>query len=396
MSTMRIAWIVPGFEGGAHESGIPALSSLARAVGSEHDLRVLAVRYPPRSEQYSVAGIHVQSFGYMEPAGLNGTIRRVASARRWFRVLETLAAMHRHAPFAVVHGFWATEAGMLAAIAGRVLGVPALVSCCGGELASVEPAQYGNQLRRLERLQIALTLHLATGIGVGSVDLRRRLNRRFPWLADHTMLLPLGYDPAIFAPPLPSVPRRHGRITCVASWSPVKGHELLLDAVRLLVQRGLPAHLVLVGERTNSSAALAAVAQRGLHDHVSLVGPVPQSQVAALLAMTQVAAITSWHEAQCLAVVEALACGVPVVSTPVGIARELLHDAALGTCLAERSPVALANALSAWLQQAPDTDIAAHQARRQAIAHLTLPRVAERFLTVYQDLSSVRLRTLPL
>ncbi len=388
MSEFRIAWVVPGFEGAAAEPGIPALSGLARTLGRNHALRVLAVRYPPRSERYRLGGVHVQSFGHATPPHAQILARRAASVGRWTQVVKALAALHRRSPFAVIHGFWATESGMLAAVAGRLLGVPVLVSCCGGELASVCPAAYGSRLHRRERAQVALTLHLATRIGVGSADLGRRLRQRYPWLAGRIDVLPLGYDPAIFAPPRPSAQQREGRIICVASWSPVKGHDLLLDAMRLLMQRGVVAHLVLVGERTDDAAARAAVARRGLDGRVSLVGAVPQGRVAALLATAHVAAIASWHEAECLAVVEALACGVPVVSTPVGIARELLRDPLLGSCLAERSPLALADALCAWLQSASVGDGRTQAARRQAVAHLALPHVAERFLDTYQMLAN--------
>lgn len=378
---MRIAWIVPGFQGDVDEPGIPALQGLARAINAEHDLRVFTVRYPPRAERYCVDGIPVRSFGHAQ-VDQDPLRRRLASARRWARVLAAVATAHRRAPFAVLHGFWATESGMLAAVAGRLLGIPALVSCCGGELAAVRPAAYGSGLRRPERLQVALALHLASHIGLGSADLRLRLLRHYPWLAGRADVLPLGYDPAIFAPPAEPAPIVPGRIVCVASWSPVKGHALLLDALRLLVARAPHAHLILVGERTGGAAAREAVAERGLAAHVRHVGAVSQQEVAALLGQAAVATISSWHEAQCLAVVEALARGVPVVATPVGIARELLNDPILGTCIPARSPLLLAYALHHYLHAAPDP--AARMARRQAAAHLALPRVAERILALYR------------
>jgi glycosyltransferase involved in cell wall biosynthesis len=211
---------------------------------------------------------------------------------------------------------------------------------------------------------------------------------RYPWLATRTELLPLGYDPVVFSVPPQATQPVQGRIICVASWSPVKGHDLLLDALSLLVQRGRPLHLLLVGERTDGPEARAAVAQRGLEARVLPQGALPQPEVAALLRTAQVAVITSWHEAQCLAVVEALACGTPVISTPVGIARELLRDPVRGTCVPTRSPTALADALETYLCRVPPGNAHARQARQQAVAHLALPRVAERFLDIYRELSA--------
>jgi glycosyltransferase involved in cell wall biosynthesis len=169
----------------------------------------------------------------------------------------------------------------------------------------------------------------------------------------------------------------------------VKGHELLLDAFGLLVARGTRAHLVLAGERTDGPEAKVAVQKRGLVSRVQLLGSVSQRELATVLRSAELATITSWHEAECLAVVEALACGLPVVSTRVGIAPELLVEPMLGHCLSTRSPVALANALQAQLESNNLHAPGAVQARCGAVAHLEVQRVAERFLGRYRALAEL-------
>jgi glycosyltransferase involved in cell wall biosynthesis len=392
VSGVRIAWVVPGFASEHDERCLPALTALAQAVATAHELRVFAVRYPTCAARYAIGGVAVQSFGRADEANAAPMARQATSAARWARVLRAIARDHRRAPFSVIHGFWATESGMLAALAGRRLGVPALVSGAGGELAAVGSAGYGSRLHVLERAQVALTLHLATRIGVGSEDYRRRLLADYPWLRARTRMLPLGYDPAVFALPPDHVRAVPGRIVCVASWSPVKGHSLLLQAMRLVAARDERAHLVLVGERTDGPEAMAAIAAHGLARRVQTLGAVTQRDVAGMLATAQAATITSWHEAQGLAIVEALACGAPVVATPVGIARELLRDPALGACVPGRSPAALADALLAQLRLGEQHDPAARARRRCAVSHLALPAVAARFLDAYQRLPGFAVR----
>ncbi|MGH2390695.1 MAG: glycosyltransferase family 4 protein, partial [Chloroflexota bacterium] len=312
---MRIGWIVPGYQGREDEPGIPALTGLARELARDHDLRVYAVRFPLRNQEYSVDGVSVIGFG-TAPAMGNRFQWRAGSVVRWTRVLRALHVAHRRAPFAVLHGFWATEAGMLAAVGGRLLGVPVAVSVCGGEFASVRSVGYGNQLNRFERAQVALSLHLADRIGVGSDDTRSRLIARYPLLEARIVNLPLGFDPMLFTPAPATAPP--GTLVCVASWSAVKGHALLLDAMRLLRAWGSPVRLTLIGERTDSAEARRAVAERGLEDWVDLLGYQSQARVAEVLGRARVSAMASWHEAQCLAIVESLARGIPVVATPVG------------------------------------------------------------------------------
>lgn len=386
---MRIGWVVPGYQGREDEPGIPALTGLAHELARRHDLHVYAARFPLRHEEYAVDGVPVTSFG-IPPIG-NRFQSRARSAARWAGVLHALQLAHRRAPFAVLHGFWATEAGMLAAMAGRLLGVPVVVSVCGGELASVRSAGYGNQLSRAERAQVSLSLHLADRIGVGSDDARSRLVARYPWLDSRITALPLGFDPSLFAPshaaPLP------GRLICVASWSAVKGHVLLLDAVRLLRERGSQVSLTLIGERTDGAAARHAIADRGLEEWVEVLGYQSQAEVAAAVSNARLSVITSWHEAQCLAVVESLARGVPVVSTPVGIARPLLRDPRLGAVVANRSPLRLAAALLQILEATAEESTSARLARAEAVAHLATPRLAPRFEAVYRGMARKKTST---
>ena len=380
---MRIGWIVPGYQGSGHEPGIPSLTLLAQELARENDLHVFAVRFPTRRLTYAVDGVPVTAFG-TGPVQGNRFQWRAASVARWARVLRALQLEHRRAPFAVLHGFWATESGMLACAAGRLLGIPVVVSVCGGELASVHTVGYGNRRNRLERTQIALTLHLAQVIGVGSEDARLRLAARYPWLSGKVASLPLGFDPALFGPATGAPSAQ--RIVSVASWSPVKGHALLLDAVRLVRDWGIPVRLLLVGERTDGFEARQAVAARTLEDCVDLLGYQPQARMAEVIGGARVSVIASWHEAQCLAVVESLARGVPVVSTPVGIARTLLTDPRLGLIVPNRTPVRMAEALRRILESA-DNNMAADRAlRAQSVADLAGPSVAARFQLCYARL----------
>src|SRR5579859_7662497 len=112
--SMRIAWVVPGFQGRDDEPGIPALTSLAQALAEAHDLQVFTVRFPPRAERYRRGRIPVQSFGREGEGRL--VRKRLSSLWRWARVLRAIAAAHRQAPFTIIHGYWATESGMLAVL----------------------------------------------------------------------------------------------------------------------------------------------------------------------------------------------------------------------------------------------------------------------------------------
>ncbi len=147
-----------------------------------------------------------------------------------------------------------------------------------------------------------------------------------------------------------------------------------------------PAQLLLVGERTNSDEARKVIAERNLDHCVEALGYQPQTCVAKVISEARVSVIASWHEAQCLAVVESLACGVPVVSTPVGIARTLLKDARCGSIVPNRTARRLAEALRNMLAATERETISDRVARARSVADLAAAPVAARFQICYERL----------
>jgi teichuronic acid biosynthesis glycosyltransferase TuaC len=138
---------------------------------------------------------------------------------------------------------------------------------------------------------------------------------------------------------------------------PRKGHDVVIEAVA-----ALPGVQLIVAGAGPDQAALAASATRfGVANRVRFAGAVPHGELPGLLGAADVMALASSSEGLANAWVEALACGVPVVTTDVGGARELLTDPRAGR-LVDRTPAAFAAAIGALLAGPP----APHDARRLA------------------------------
>src|SRR6185312_9234488 len=103
--------------------------------------------------------------------------RGLATAGLWQRTIAAIRAEHRRQRFDVLHAFWATESGLLAALAGRLLRVPTLVSLAGGELVALRDIDYGDQRVAWERLKVRLALRLASAVSAGSTYLQRIAER---------------------------------------------------------------------------------------------------------------------------------------------------------------------------------------------------------------------------
>ena len=138
-------------------------------------------------------------------------------------------------------------------------------------------------------------------------------------------------------------------VVSVGALIPVKGHDLLIDAVARLPE----ASLWIAGEGPERPRLAARIARLGLGDRVRLLGAVPHNAIPALLAAADVMALASASEGLANAWLEALASGTPIVIPDVGGARQVLKSDDAGRIVA-RTPGAFAEAIAALLAHPPE------------------------------------------
>jgi glycosyltransferase involved in cell wall biosynthesis len=163
-----------------------------------------------------------------------------------------------------------------------------------------------------------------------------------------------GVDPA----PLTEPSAAGARLLCVAAITPVKGHDVLVEALALIADARFTC--VLVGSPTRDPAfaerVRAAVVGAGLTDRVTFAGPRTGAALAAAYASADLVVLASRAETFGMVVTESLARGVPVLVTAVGGVREALGATGAGEVpgllVPADDPVALAGALRRWLGDA--------------------------------------------
>jgi glycosyltransferase involved in cell wall biosynthesis len=141
-------------------------------------------------------------------------------------------------------------------------------------------------------------------------------------------------------------------VLAVGALEPRKNFALLLRAIARLRQRR-PLRLIVLGEGPERARLEALAYELGVDDAVAMPGFV--SNVPAYLASAAALALSSTWEGFGCVIVEALACGCPVVATdcPYG-PRAILADGRYGKLVEPGNDVALAVALDATLAQEPD------------------------------------------
>jgi glycosyltransferase involved in cell wall biosynthesis len=169
-------------------------------------------------------------------------------------------------------------------------------------------------------------------------------------------VIPNGVDTKRFAPSLVRVsdgtiaPAGAPVVGTVGRLDPAKDHITLLRAFRA-VRAAIPsAHLVIVGDGACRGALEAFIGEHGLAGSVHLLGE--RSDIPALLAQLDVFVLSSVNEGLPLALLEAMACAIPVVTTDVGTAGVVVRSANAGVVVPPKDVDGIARAIVSVLDDA--------------------------------------------
>jgi D-inositol-3-phosphate glycosyltransferase len=206
--------------------------------------------------------------------------------------------------------------------------------------------------------------------------------------------IPKGVDATLFTPEGPN--RRQtlgleGRrvVLAVGRLVPIKNTRLLLDATAIARHTEPALHLLIVGEGTEAAMLRAHVGDLGIADAVTFAGYVPHHETPAFYRAADVFALTSDFDNSPNAVLEAMACGLPVVATDAGGARDFV-DAAGGELVPPRDATAIARAILGLLADRSRAAQAARHNRRAAVERFSWCASAERLLDVYRGVLQAR------
>src|SRR5688572_2106381 len=128
-----------------------------------------------------------------------------------------------------------------------------------------------------------------------------------------------------------------------------KDPTLLLEAFFLARKREPDLHLVVIGDGALRAALESRIQTAGIGSAVRLLGAVPGHRIAAILKGSDLFVLTSAYEGMPIAVLEALATGLPVVATDVGEIRLVVKEGFNGTISGERTAEAFAGAIRSAL-----------------------------------------------
>jgi glycosyltransferase involved in cell wall biosynthesis len=196
-------------------------------------------------------------------------------------------------------------------------------------------------------------------------------------------VIPNGVELERFGRPREPVP---GRILWLGRLAPPKRPDLALRAVALARSKVPAAHLHVVGEGVQGGELEALSAELQLGDAVRFLGT--RDDVPDLLASAECVLLASDYEGCPLAVLEALAAGVPVVATSVGGIPEILDHDRTGLLVEPGSPGSLAAALIELLSSPGRAAELGFAGRRVAAARFSIERMTADVVGLYRAIDT--------
>ena len=232
-------------------------------------------------------------------------------------------------------------------------------------------------------------------------SIQQRLTDANARLRARVTLLPFGVDTLAFAPQ----PHAEGAraefqiasdaplVTMLARFQSVKGHAVLLDAAPRILDAFPQTRFLLVGDaefntpdaRATRAEIYARVnADERLRRAVVFAGF--RRDIADILNASAVLVCPSDFESFGVANIEAMACGIPVVSTNVGGPMETMVDGETGFLIPPRDPAALAARVNALLADAALRQRLGANGRARVLKHFTLAERVKQLQTLYAQL----------
>ena len=302
------------------------------------------------------------------PLGVPSSMKLLRAAREYRKALEVFLDATRWKPD-IIHGHYGFPDAVIAVGCGEKLGIPVVATLHGSDVnVQLHRPVFGgwmaSKLRGAKRL-IVVSDHMLESLKTTQSE-----------LLDRTEVVPNGYDPDL-CPPEDTGTRRD--FLFVGNLIPVKNVDILIQAYAKVAEK-TTSNLVIVGGGEQEAALKGLAEGMGLSDRIVFRGTLPHHQAVDAIGQARTLILPSVREGLPTVVVEALACGTPVIASSVGGIPGLLSSESRGIMVSPGDVQALTDALleadvrewdHATIMASPDI--------------LTWDEVADRLLAIYAD-----------
>ena len=247
-----------------------------------------------------------------------------------FGVILGVSKIRRDFDFDIIDAHYVYPDGLAAILLGCIFKKPVVVSARGSDINLFRKFPIVKKLVRYTLRQAKHVIAVSQALGDVMVEMGIA--------SDKITVIPNGVDLEKF----PFRPKKESRlrlglpekkmILSVGNLTPNKGFDVLIGAMKILLEKFqiLDTYLVIVGEGSMRPSLEKMIEAYGLKDYVRLIGSVPQDCLWPWYGAADLFCLASEREGWPNVVLEALACGTPVVATAVGGISEIVRSENIG------------------------------------------------------------------
>jgi len=388
-----------------NDSTPPFVYNLCKNLSPDFKITVLAPHHPQAKFKETMGGLKIHRFPYFFPFELQrlcyegGILPNIKSSflakiQIPFLIFSELVFACRLAKKEkpkLIHAHWTVPSGTIALIIKRFFDIPVLVTAHAGDVFSKNKLiEYSNYL----------VIKYADFITVNSKATKKALLRPNK-KCSRVSIIPMGVDAHKFKPIRRGKTRKIRNklglnnkkiILFVGRLAEKKGTSYLVKAMPEILKKFPDSHLLLIGYGPEEKKLKTLTKRLGLREKISFLGRIPNEELPLYYNLGDVFVAPSIQtesgdtEGLGVVLLEATACGTPVIGTDIGGISDIIKNKQTGLLVKQRNPKKIAQAVILLLENPLIKKKISSNSERKIVELFTWKVVTKKFKRVYLNL----------
>ena len=404
---MNVCLITHGYPRFPSDTTAPFIESIAETLQKHGvDVTVLTPDTPKLDRTATDHNVNLQIYRYFFPRrlqqlGYSNTLINDCALKKYvyllapFMVLSGifhLFGLHRKHHFDVIHAHWLLPNGFIGVVISKLCKIPLVITLHGSDI-------FVSKLNPIFKAVARWTLkHTAMVTSVTPTFLPELAALGVP--EEKRCLIPNGVDPEVFPPPMAQqLAELRNKLSILGGQRVVfalgrivlkKGFDTLIRALPY-VREECPKTTVIIGGDGSDLARLKALAkEKGVSDIIRFPGTINRLEVPIYFYLCDLFVLPAVVDPKgnmdgCpIVILEAMACGKPVVSSEISGIPIIVQNGKTGLLVEEKNPEALASAIVSLLENPAKREQFGKAAQQRIQSELTWTKTIEQFISIYQ------------
>jgi glycosyltransferase involved in cell wall biosynthesis len=238
--------------------------------------------------------------------------------------------------------------GVVASWLGKKLNIPVVITARGSDINIIPKNKIAG--KRIKKALMSVDASAAVSQALADEMVKIAPSAKKPIVLRNGVDLDF-FNPEATRPPLPfKLNDDESLLLSVGNLIDLKGHHLVIEALTLLPK----IKLIIIGEGTKRQELQHLVNKLSLQDRVFFTGNIQQHELPGYYALANLLVLASSREGMPNVLLEALACGTPVIATNVGGSAEVIIDSSAGELISQRNAESIACSVNSVLSRKPE------------------------------------------